>query len=160
MAANHDSSWDEWLDEAISKLESTKLLRSLRPITLNKQQPPCSSSSPLGHAYKVFDEMQQWDRSSVEVSVSDSTFHSWLRNAASVGEFVNTWALYLVVCVISRCPCSYRRIGFCSLRIVVGVTFPDMLLQTKAHCASEMVTVILEISNLTCFDARIFSQKL
>ncbi|CAN0902319.1 8-amino-7-oxononanoate synthase, partial [Linum grandiflorum] len=86
MAANHDSSWDEWLDEAISKLESTKLLRSLRPITLNKQQPPCSSSSPLGHAYKVFDEMQQWDRSSVEVSVSDSTFHSWLRNAASVGE--------------------------------------------------------------------------
>ncbi|CAN0902323.1 8-amino-7-oxononanoate synthase [Linum grandiflorum] len=95
MAANHDSSWDEWLDEAISKLESTKLLRSLRPITLNKQQPPCSSSSPLGHAYKVFDEMQQWDRSSVEVSVSDSTFHSWLRNAASVGEFVNTWALYL-----------------------------------------------------------------
>ncbi|CAN1856492.1 8-amino-7-oxononanoate synthase [Linum perenne] len=85
--SNYSCSWDEWLDEAISKLESTKLLRSLRPITLSKQQqqPLCSS---LGHAYKVFDEMQQWDRSSVEVSVSDSTFGSWLRNAASVGEFV------------------------------------------------------------------------
>ncbi|CAN1265526.1 hypothetical protein LINPERPRIM_LOCUS12271 [Linum perenne] len=95
---NYSCSWDEWLDEAISKLESTKLLRSLRPITLGKQQqqPLCSS---LGHAYKVFDEMQQWDRSSVEVSVSDSTFGSWLRNAASVGELL--FVLGLITCCVS-----------------------------------------------------------
>ncbi|CAI0404558.1 unnamed protein product [Linum tenue] len=87
MEGKKSCSWDDWVGEALSKLQSTKLLRSLRPITLSTEQPLPSMLAPsLGHDYEVFDEMQPWDRSSVEVSVSEATFRNWLLEAASVGE--------------------------------------------------------------------------
>ncbi|KAK0598627.1 hypothetical protein LWI29_036462 [Acer saccharum] len=77
------SLWDDWVEEALSKLQSLKLLRSLRPIyvSTNEQQ-----LQLLGEEYEVFDEMQQWDRSSVEVSISQTTFHRWLHEIPSSGD--------------------------------------------------------------------------
>ncbi|KAF2314701.1 hypothetical protein GH714_030089 [Hevea brasiliensis] len=79
------SSWDYWVQEALAKLESLKLLRSLRPIYLSKESNP-SRKVALGVNYEVFDEMQPWDRSSVEVSISESTFQKWLLEIPSSGD--------------------------------------------------------------------------
>ncbi|XP_021862199.1 8-amino-7-oxononanoate synthase isoform X1 [Spinacia oleracea] len=76
MSAN----WDEWVEAALSKLESLKLLRSLRPINVSN-----NSSNFDGHAYHVFDSLRQWDRTSVEVTISDSTFRNWLNDIPSCG---------------------------------------------------------------------------
>ncbi|KAL2939939.1 8-amino-7-oxononanoate synthase [Bienertia sinuspersici] len=69
--------WDEWVESALCKLESLKLLRSLRPINV--------SNNFHAHEYQVFDNLRQWDRTSVEVMISDSTFHHWLNDIPSCG---------------------------------------------------------------------------
>lgn len=84
------SSWDYWVEESLAKLESLKLLRSLRPIYLSKESNP---SKPIAlevedNNYEVFDEMQPWDRSSVEVSISGSTFQKWLLEIPSSGNLL------------------------------------------------------------------------
>ncbi|GAV75712.1 Aminotran_1_2 domain-containing protein [Cephalotus follicularis] len=82
------SLWDEWVEEALSMLESMKLLRSLRPIFVsNHLQQPQHESKP-NDDYEVFDEMQHWDRSSVEVSISNTTFLRWLQDIPSSGDEV------------------------------------------------------------------------
>ncbi|KAM7266569.1 hypothetical protein ACFE04_004466 [Oxalis oulophora] len=63
--------WDQWVEAAISRLESLKLLRSLRPIHVTKEEEDDDD-------YQVFDEMQPFDRTSVEISISQSTFLTWL----------------------------------------------------------------------------------
>ncbi|XP_012080103.1 8-amino-7-oxononanoate synthase [Jatropha curcas] len=80
--------WDYWVEEALVKLESLKVLRSLRPIYLSKEpQPRNENSLELeGDDYEAFDEMQPWDRFSVEVSISDSTFQEWLLEIPSSGD--------------------------------------------------------------------------
>ncbi|KAI9161888.1 hypothetical protein LWI28_021753 [Acer negundo] len=77
------SLWDGWVEEALSKLQSLKLLRSLRPIYVSTNE---QKLQLLGKEYEVFDEMQQWDRSSVEVSISQTTFHRWLHEIPSSGD--------------------------------------------------------------------------
>ncbi|XP_015577599.2 8-amino-7-oxononanoate synthase isoform X2 [Ricinus communis] len=81
-------SWDYWVEEALERLESLKLLRSLRPIYLSREtySPKSEPLEVAGDDYEVFDEMQPWDRSSVEVSISDSTFHKWLLETPSSGD--------------------------------------------------------------------------
>ncbi|XP_065849866.1 8-amino-7-oxononanoate synthase isoform X1 [Euphorbia lathyris] len=78
------NSWDFWVDEALSKLQSLKLLRSLRPIYLSNE-PNSLPKHNTSDEYEVFDEMQHWDRSSVHVSISDSTFQKWLLDIPSSG---------------------------------------------------------------------------
>ncbi|XP_065848406.1 8-amino-7-oxononanoate synthase-like [Euphorbia lathyris] len=78
------NSWDFWVDEALSKLQSLKLLASLRPIYLSKE-PNYLPKHNTSDDYEVFDEMQHWDRSSVHVSMSDSTFQKWLLDIPSSG---------------------------------------------------------------------------
>lgn len=82
------SLWDKWVEEALSKLESLKLLRSLRPLYLPREQQDVVSFgiSSEEEEYQVFDEMQPWDRSSVIVSVSESTYHKWLLEIPSSGD--------------------------------------------------------------------------
>ncbi|KAI5389358.1 hypothetical protein KIW84_074852 [Lathyrus oleraceus] len=42
---------------------------------------------PVDHdAFEVFDEMQQWDRSSVEVKIGETTFREWMNDTPSSGE--------------------------------------------------------------------------
>ncbi|XP_050225801.1 8-amino-7-oxononanoate synthase isoform X2 [Mercurialis annua] len=76
------SSWDYWVEEALEKLQSLKLLRSLRPIYLSNSK----ETQVLGDDYEVFDQMQPWDRSSIEVSISQSTFRNWLLEIPSSGD--------------------------------------------------------------------------
>ncbi|KAF6149877.1 hypothetical protein GIB67_008598 [Kingdonia uniflora] len=76
------SSWDVWVEEALSKLESLKLLRSLRPISLLHDSPEPSIVAKV----KTFEGLQSWDRSSVEVHISESTFQNWVHNIASSGD--------------------------------------------------------------------------
>ncbi|KAL9406221.1 hypothetical protein Peur_003193 [Populus x canadensis] len=83
---NYGDSWDSWVDEALAKLHSLKLLRSLRPINLSPQpHKNCEDD------YQVFDEMQPWDRSSVEISISEPTFQKWLLDIPSSGD-EDTWS--------------------------------------------------------------------
>ncbi|KAK4572058.1 hypothetical protein RGQ29_030463 [Quercus rubra] len=90
--------WDNLVEEALVKLENLKLLRSLRPIHLpnDQQSKPieneAQSSSISDHEeagkdlFQVYDEMQQWDRSSVEVQIAEETFQRWVCDFPSTGD--------------------------------------------------------------------------
>ncbi|CAL5407650.1 unnamed protein product [Camellia sinensis] len=85
------SLWDQWVEEALSKLESLKLLRSLRPIHLpiNEQSKPIDTQMKNASNYdefEAFDGLRQWDRASVEVVIADSTFQRWVREVPSCGD--------------------------------------------------------------------------
>lgn len=78
--------WDKWVGEALSKLDSLKLLRSLRPLYLSKEQQEMNNTGVSGEEeYEVFDKMQPWDRSSVNVSISEPTYRKWLLEIPSSG---------------------------------------------------------------------------
>ncbi|KAJ4882434.1 biotin F [Raphanus sativus] len=83
-----DNSWGEIVEEAVNVLESRQVLRSLRPISISKQNDEeiVRSRGNERDEYEVFDGMRQWDRTSVEVSVSIPTFHKWLHDVPSNGE--------------------------------------------------------------------------
>ncbi|KAL5728357.1 8-amino-7-oxononanoate synthase [Ranunculus cassubicifolius] len=72
------NSWDSWVNEALTKLDSLNLVRSLRPISF-----PISLSQ---QNLDTFDDLQPWDRSSVEIQIDESTFHNWLHNVHSSGD--------------------------------------------------------------------------
>jgi 8-amino-7-oxononanoate synthase len=88
------SLWDNLVEEALAKLQSLKLLRSLRPIQLPSHQPPkaienetqnSSNSEQEDEFFQVFDKMQPWDRSSVEVQMAEETFQRWICDLPSTG---------------------------------------------------------------------------
>ncbi|KAI3840062.1 hypothetical protein MKW92_025917 [Papaver armeniacum] len=76
------SSWDFWVEEALSKLESLKLLRSLRPIITNQNHDLQSNEESL----QTFHNLNSWDRSSVEIQISEPTFQNWIQNLPSSGD--------------------------------------------------------------------------
>ncbi|XP_009609590.1 8-amino-7-oxononanoate synthase [Nicotiana tomentosiformis] len=78
------NSWDEWVELALQKLESRKLLRSLRPIHLSKDSNMLSPSN--ADDFEFFDELRQWDRGTVEVQISETTYHKWLQDIPSSGD--------------------------------------------------------------------------
>ncbi|KAH7853602.1 hypothetical protein Vadar_004607 [Vaccinium darrowii] len=83
--------WDHYVEEALSKLESLKLLRSLRPIHLpsDESQRPIEFELKNGlnlDGFEVFDGLRQWDRASVEVEIAESTFQRWVRDVPSSGD--------------------------------------------------------------------------
>ncbi|XAR71825.1 8-amino-7-oxononanoate synthase [Bertholletia excelsa] len=85
------SSWDHWVEEALSRLESLKLLRSLRPIHLpgNAESRPIESvpsNATSFDEFEVFDGLRQSDRASVEVQISESTFQRWVREVPGSGD--------------------------------------------------------------------------
>lgn len=84
----NSSLWDKWVEEALSKLEALKVLRSLRPIYLspNDRHRRVRNPGHIGEDYEVFDEMQHWDRNAVQISISDSTFQRWLHDVPSSGD--------------------------------------------------------------------------
>lgn len=79
--------WDCCVEEALAKLGLLQLLRSLRPITpsLEKLNPEASIEGKKDDELKVFDEMQPWDRASVEVEIAESTVQKWLLDIPSSG---------------------------------------------------------------------------
>ncbi|VVA10899.1 PREDICTED: 8-amino-7-oxononanoate [Prunus dulcis] len=78
-------SWDNGVEEALQKLEHLQLLRSLRPIYL-QNGPTQEAQNPVDDEFHVFDEMQPWDRSSVEVHIPEPTFQKWLHDIPSSGD--------------------------------------------------------------------------
>ncbi|CAA0834552.1 biotin F [Striga hermonthica] len=89
--AKYASLWDKWLEEALSKLESLKVLRSLRPIQLPGRVAIQSTSGDSSRAYPhgqlpIFDGPTKGDRASVEVNISESTFRKWLHDVPSSGD--------------------------------------------------------------------------
>lgn len=104
------SLWDQWVEEALSKLESLKLLHSLRPIHLpiNEQLKPIDTQMKNASNYdelEVFNGLRQWDRASVEVVIADSTFQRWVHEIPSCGtvnligfHFVFLCFIFLWVC--------------------------------------------------------------
>ncbi|ONI25016.1 hypothetical protein PRUPE_2G274800 [Prunus persica] len=78
-------SWDNGVEEALQKLEHLQLLRSLRPIYL-QNGPIQEAQNPVDGEFHVFDEMQPWDRSSVEVHIPEPTFQKWLHDIPSSGD--------------------------------------------------------------------------
>ncbi|XP_021286596.1 8-amino-7-oxononanoate synthase-like [Herrania umbratica] len=82
-----NSLWEKWVEEAVSKLESLKLLRSLRPLYLSSVQPEVANVGISNEEeYELFDELQPWDRSSIEVSISEPTYRKWLLEVPSSGD--------------------------------------------------------------------------
>lgn len=73
------SLWDKWAQEAYSKLESSNLLNPLRPIWLDNPLHDLSDNDEP----QVFEEIHPWDRSTVEVKISDLTFNNWLMGISS-----------------------------------------------------------------------------
>ncbi|KAJ7949499.1 8-amino-7-oxononanoate synthase [Quillaja saponaria] len=92
------STWDHWVQEGLTRLQSLKLLRSLRPIYLRKEKQPIPIKNETQYIsnseeeeedeefFKAFDEMQPWDRSSVELEISESTFQKWVQDIPSSGD--------------------------------------------------------------------------
>ncbi|KAJ0832442.1 putative 8-amino-7-oxononanoate synthase [Helianthus annuus] len=78
------SCWDEWVEQALSRLDSMKILRSLRPIHYPNH--PFEIEPKTDNALQVFDEMRQWDRASVEIEISESTFQRWVEDVPSSGD--------------------------------------------------------------------------
>ncbi|KAL3365671.1 hypothetical protein AABB24_010680 [Solanum stoloniferum] len=72
-------SWNEWVEQTLEKLESRKLLRSLRPIHL-------SDDNSHTDEFECFDGLRQWDRASVEVEILETTFQKWLQDIPSPGD--------------------------------------------------------------------------
>ncbi|KAM0970957.1 hypothetical protein ACFX15_018366 [Malus domestica] len=77
--------WDQWVEEALHKLDRLQLLRSLRPIYLHNG-PTQEAQKSAEDEFNVFDEMQTWDRSSVEVHIPEPTFEKWLHDIPSSGD--------------------------------------------------------------------------
>lgn len=89
--------WDNWVAAALSKLETLKVLRSLRPIYVSSHELQKENPRPVEERdddYEVFDKMQPRDRSAVEIAISDSTFHRWLHDIPSSGTFLSFCLLY------------------------------------------------------------------
>lgn len=77
------------MEEAVNVLESRQILRSLRPICMSRknEEDIVNSRGNGGDEYEVFGGLSQWDRTSVEVSVSIPTFQKWLHDEPSNGTF-------------------------------------------------------------------------
>lgn len=94
--------WDQWAEEALHKLDRLQLLRSLRPIYLHNG-PIQEAQKSAEDEFNVFDEMQTWDRSSVEVHIPEPTFEKWLHDIPSSGTVqYNHFPLYYFLGIWSK----------------------------------------------------------
>lgn len=77
-------SWDHWVEEALQKLQHLQLVGSLRPIHLHSA-PALEAQKPIEDEFNVFDELQPWDRSAVQVQITEATFQKWVHDIPSSG---------------------------------------------------------------------------
>ncbi|XP_021803961.1 8-amino-7-oxononanoate synthase-like [Prunus avium] len=77
-------SWDHWVEEALQKLQHLQLVGSLRPIHLHSA-PALKAQKPIEDDFNVFDELQPWDRSAVQVQITEATFQKWVHDIPSSG---------------------------------------------------------------------------
>ncbi|XP_042510262.1 8-amino-7-oxononanoate synthase isoform X2 [Macadamia integrifolia] len=86
------NSWDYWVEEALSRLESQKVLRSLRPISLSRFESKSYENEVKNFVdseeFQTFDGLRSWDRASVEVEIAEPTFQKWVDDVPSSGDEV------------------------------------------------------------------------
>lgn len=116
--------WDCCVEEALAKLGLLQLLRSLRPITpsldnLNPDNDVASNEAKEDDEFKVFDEMQPWDRASVEVKIAESTVQKWLLDTPSSGMLscfryvgMGCFRTWMPFCIFGHCILSFRLLQF------------------------------------------------
>jgi hypothetical protein len=114
--------WDKWVEEALTSLDSLKVLRSLRPICLRNQK---LSSFHLqlrvdDDAFEVFDEMHQWDRSSVQVEIGETTFRKWMHDTPSSGKNY-PFATLLHVKIMLAVLTLFKLFFFLSMLVILHV---------------------------------------
>ena len=67
------------MDQALSRLHSLKLIRSLRPIHL-------PNPLPTPRDFEVFHHLSPWDRLAIEIKISEPTFLKWVNEIPSSGD--------------------------------------------------------------------------
>jgi len=90
------SLWEDWLEQALQALQSSMLLRSLRPLAPSEVVAAvagrdCKSPRATGTytpSFQTFQGLGTWDRAAVEVEVSHATFQCWNQESPSTGSFV------------------------------------------------------------------------
>ncbi|KAB2600129.1 hypothetical protein D8674_010400 [Pyrus ussuriensis x Pyrus communis] len=71
------ASWDSWVEEGLQKLKLPQLIGSIRPIYLHRTQD--DTQKPVDEdEFEVHNEIQPWDRPSMEVHILEPTFQKWL----------------------------------------------------------------------------------
>lgn len=81
--------WDKWVAESVEKLEGSKLLLSLRTMylkNLEEEEDVRGSRANIEEEYPVFNQLNPWDRTSVEMAVSEFTFNNWVNGLSTTGE--------------------------------------------------------------------------
>ncbi|XVF77540.1 hypothetical protein PTKIN_Ptkin14bG0053100 [Pterospermum kingtungense] len=75
------SSWDLWIEEALAKLESRTMFMPLRPMHLpylGEQETVAQETKADENEYETFQEIQPWDRASVQISIPEPFFQQLL----------------------------------------------------------------------------------
>ncbi|KAL6005056.1 hypothetical protein ACLOJK_005617, partial [Asimina triloba] len=83
-----ESCWDFWVEQALWRLDSLKVLRSLRPISLSSigGGPFDVEESSSRGQLQTFDGLRPHDRASVEIEIEESTFKKWVGDVPSPGD--------------------------------------------------------------------------
>jgi hypothetical protein len=90
------SPWEDWLEQALQALQSSMLLRSLRPLAPSEVAAAaaggdCKWPRVTGNdtpSFQTFQGLGTWDRAAVEVEVSHATFQCWNQESPSTGSFL------------------------------------------------------------------------
>uniref|UniRef100_A0A0C9RNB3 TSA: Wollemia nobilis Ref_Wollemi_Transcript_9000_2152 transcribed RNA sequence n=1 Tax=Wollemia nobilis TaxID=56998 RepID=A0A0C9RNB3_9CONI len=147
-----ETSWDLWLEEALHKLESLKRLRSLRPLfpvsfegrgvlsSLNVSSPLVVSDGnkeeEMLEEFETYESPGPWDRSAVEVEISEATFAQWTNNLCSTGEEICNFDIVLDHLLDAR-PQLFRKLLLFSGNDYLGLSAHPTVRSAAAKAAQE-----------------------
>ncbi|EFJ28876.1 hypothetical protein SELMODRAFT_92159 [Selaginella moellendorffii] len=77
-----DDAWRSWLDSAIAHLIGSKVLRSMRTVSVASG---ASSATSSGNAGGFSDNRGDWEDQAVQLQVSPETFQRWIDDEPSTG---------------------------------------------------------------------------